>query len=152
MEKRRFKSFQVFSCLKKKSTLGFCRLSKDRSLKNGIILYYIILYYIINIVLNYIRLDQIRLHYIILYYILLLLFFTITKKRLGRSCVPTTKKNLNEHKFCYRTQKQGTDCVIKERETLTRYWPKCKQDPMTNSPSMFHVRDQHYWAGRVKPP
>ena len=33
MEKRRFESFEVFSCLKKKSTLGFCRLLKDRSLK-----------------------------------------------------------------------------------------------------------------------
>ena len=28
-----------------------------------------------------------------------------------------------------------------ERETLARYLPKSKQDPMTNSPSRFHVRD-----------
>ena len=34
MEKCRFESFQVFSCLKKKSALGFCRLLEDRSLKN----------------------------------------------------------------------------------------------------------------------
>ena len=34
MEKRRFESFhEVLSCLKKKSTLGFCRLLKNRSLK-----------------------------------------------------------------------------------------------------------------------
>ena len=33
IEKRRIESFQVFSCLKKKSALGFCRLLKDRSLK-----------------------------------------------------------------------------------------------------------------------
>ena len=32
MEKRRFESFEDFSCLKK-STLGFCRLLKDLSLR-----------------------------------------------------------------------------------------------------------------------
>ena len=34
MEKRLFESFEVFSYPVKMSTLGFCRLSKDRSLKN----------------------------------------------------------------------------------------------------------------------
>ena len=33
MEKRRFVFLEVFSCVKKKLTLGFCRLLKDRSLK-----------------------------------------------------------------------------------------------------------------------
>ena len=33
MEKRRLESFEAFSCLKKKSTLGFCRLLKDHALK-----------------------------------------------------------------------------------------------------------------------
>ena len=33
MEKRRFEFFEVFSCLKKKSTPGFCRLLKDLSLR-----------------------------------------------------------------------------------------------------------------------
>ena len=33
MKKRRFESFEVFSCLKKSTTLGFCRLLKDISLR-----------------------------------------------------------------------------------------------------------------------
>ena len=36
MEKPHFESFEVFSCLKKKSTLGFCGLLKDRFLETKI--------------------------------------------------------------------------------------------------------------------